>query len=103
MLLPLGALGLGAVFSGMLWYESFFGHTDSVAKFYRAMGEGYQARINRLLRTWAQMKIAGEVQLDAHLAKRAGVREEKPAEEDGPKIDPEYLASIRRGKSRGER
>ncbi len=40
----------------------------SVAKFYRAMGQGYQARINRLLATWAQMKIAEEMQLDAHLA-----------------------------------
>ena len=42
----------------------------SVARFYRAMGRGYHARINRLLRTWAQMKIAGEVRLDAYLAKR---------------------------------
>lgn len=42
----------------------------SVARFYRGMGRGYQARINRLLRTWAQMKIAGEVQLETHLAKR---------------------------------
>jgi uncharacterized protein (DUF4415 family) len=31
----------------------------SVAKLFRAMGEGYQARINRVLATWAQMKIAG--------------------------------------------
>jgi len=44
----------------------------SVARFYRGMGRGYHARINRLLRTWAQMKIAGEVQLDAYLAKRVG-------------------------------
>ncbi|PIV77877.1 MAG: hypothetical protein COW54_12340 [Rhodobacteraceae bacterium CG17_big_fil_post_rev_8_21_14_2_50_63_15] len=42
----------------------------SVARFYRGMGQGYQARINRLLRTWAQMKIAGEVRLDEYLAKR---------------------------------
>lgn len=39
----------------------------SVAKFYRAMGQGYQARINRLLATWAQMKIAEELQVEAHL------------------------------------
>ena len=45
----------------------------SVARFYRQMGRGYHARINRLLATWAQMKIAGEVQLDAHLARRAGM------------------------------
>ena len=30
---------------------------DSVAKFYRAMGQGYQARINRILALWAHMKI----------------------------------------------
>ncbi len=31
---------------------------ESVAKFFRAMGKGYQARINRILATYAQMKIA---------------------------------------------
>jgi len=31
---------------------------ESVAKFYRAMGRGYQARINRVLATFAQMRIA---------------------------------------------
>ena len=30
MLIPLGVLALGAVFSGMLWYGSFFGSTESV-------------------------------------------------------------------------
>ncbi|WP_208347260.1 NADH-quinone oxidoreductase subunit L [Pseudaestuariivita rosea] len=34
MLIPLGVLGLGAVFSGMIWYNSFFGHTDQVARFF---------------------------------------------------------------------
>ncbi|WP_085818468.1 NADH-quinone oxidoreductase subunit L [Roseovarius halotolerans] len=34
MLVPLGVLALGAIFSGMLWYSSFFGHTDQVAKFF---------------------------------------------------------------------
>jgi hypothetical protein len=34
----------------------------SVAKFFRAQGQGYQARINRVLGTYAQMKIA-EVRL----------------------------------------
>gem|GEM_PF-4536393 len=33
---------------------------ESVAKFYRAMGAGYQARISRILGLWANMKI-GEV------------------------------------------
>ncbi len=30
---------------------------ESVARFYRAMGKGYQPRINRILATWAQMRI----------------------------------------------
>ncbi|WP_417699669.1 NADH-quinone oxidoreductase subunit L [Pseudophaeobacter sp.] len=34
MLIPLGVLALGAVFSGMIWYGSFFGHADKVGKFY---------------------------------------------------------------------
>ncbi len=34
MLIPLGVLSLGAVFAGAIWYNSFFGHTDSVAKFF---------------------------------------------------------------------
>ncbi|WP_101067233.1 BrnA antitoxin family protein [Roseovarius salinarum] len=48
----------------------------SVAKFYRAMGRGYQARINRLLGTYARMKIAHEVRMDEMLAKRMAEREE---------------------------
>ncbi len=34
MLIPLGVLALGSIFAGMLWYNSFFGHTDQVGKFY---------------------------------------------------------------------
>ncbi|MEM8581194.1 MAG: proton-conducting transporter membrane subunit, partial [Pseudomonadota bacterium] len=34
MLIPLGVLALGAVFAGAIWYNSFFGHTDTVGKFY---------------------------------------------------------------------
>ena len=34
---------------------------QSVARFYRAMGKGYQARMNRVLATYAQMEI-GQVQ-----------------------------------------
>jgi len=34
MLIPLGVLALGAIFSGVVWYNSFFGHTDTVAKFF---------------------------------------------------------------------
>ncbi len=34
MLIPLGVLSLGAIFSGMIWYNSFFGKTDKVAAFF---------------------------------------------------------------------
>nr|WP_319948373.1 NADH-quinone oxidoreductase subunit L [uncultured Shimia sp.] len=34
MLVPLGLLALGAVFSGMIWYGSFFGDHDKVNKFF---------------------------------------------------------------------
>ncbi|WP_299612143.1 NADH-quinone oxidoreductase subunit L [uncultured Tateyamaria sp.] len=34
MIIPLGVLSLGAIFAGMVWYGSFFGHTDKVATFY---------------------------------------------------------------------
>ncbi|MGJ8615976.1 MAG: NADH-quinone oxidoreductase subunit L [Sulfitobacter sp.] len=34
MLIPLGVLSLGAIFAGMIWYNSFFGHAEDVAEFY---------------------------------------------------------------------
>ncbi len=34
MLVPLGVLALGAVFSGMIWYNSFFGDSARVASFF---------------------------------------------------------------------
>ncbi|MGB5864083.1 MAG: NADH-quinone oxidoreductase subunit L [Sulfitobacter sp.] len=34
MLIPLGVLALGSILAGMVWYSSFFGHTDKVADFY---------------------------------------------------------------------
>ena len=48
MLIPLGVLAVGAVLAGMVWYNSFFGHTDKVAKFYgipyaEAHGEANEA------------------------------------------------------------
>ena len=55
----------------------------SVARFYRAMGKGYHARINRLLATWAQMKIAGEVELEAKLKERLGWGEKVEVASEG--------------------
>ena len=34
MLIPLGVLALGAIFSGMIWYKSFFGSDADVNKFF---------------------------------------------------------------------
>jgi len=34
MLIPLGVLGLGAIFSGMIWYGSFFGEHSEVEQFF---------------------------------------------------------------------
>jgi NADH-quinone oxidoreductase subunit L len=34
MLVPLGVLSLGAIFAGMIWYNSFFGHAEDVGEFY---------------------------------------------------------------------
>ncbi len=34
MLLPLGALAIGSVFAGMVWYKSYFGHVDQVGNFF---------------------------------------------------------------------
>ena len=42
----------------------------SVARMFQAMGKGYQARINRILGTWLQMKMAGLMQEDVALSNR---------------------------------
>ena len=37
---------------------------ESVAKGFRSMGRGYQARINRILQTWLQLQILGHFDWD---------------------------------------
>ena len=45
---------------------------ESVAKYFRAMGPGYQSRINRVLATFAQMRIAQINAIDQrHRVRRA--------------------------------
>jgi len=34
MLIPLGVLSLGAIFAGMIWYDSFFGDAEDMGEFY---------------------------------------------------------------------
>ncbi len=42
----------------------------SVAKFFRAMGPGYQARINRVLRTYARFRMSKAQELWAYMETR---------------------------------
>ena len=42
----------------------------SVAKAFKAMGQGYQARINRILETWLQMRMAEKPALQKRLMER---------------------------------
>ena len=59
----------------------------SVVKMFRAMGGGYQARINRILATWLQMKMADLIGLEMSMiealvkADEDSDREETPPEE----------------------
>ena len=50
---------------------------ESVAKFFRAMGRGYQARINRLLGTYAQMMILKSRHDDTFLKEWRTARSER--------------------------
>ena len=43
MLIPLGALALGAVFSGMIWYNSFFGKEDRMREWFGMEAATHQA------------------------------------------------------------
>ena len=42
----------------------------SVARCFKAMGKGYQARINRLLQTWLQLRASGMLETDRVLRER---------------------------------
>ena len=43
----------------------------SVARSFKSMGKGYQARINRLLQMWLQMQAAGYLDRQTELKRRA--------------------------------
>ncbi|WP_116084006.1 NADH-quinone oxidoreductase subunit L [Tropicimonas sp. IMCC34011] len=69
MLIPLGVLSLGAIFAGMIWYGSFFGHADQVARFYDI--------------PLAEQHEAGEAHAEAEEGHAAGTPSEEAAEEHG--------------------
>ncbi|WP_375262789.1 BrnA antitoxin family protein [Palleronia sp.] len=53
---------------------------ESVAAYYRAMGQGYQARINRVLKAYAQMRIAKVSAIEREAEEVVIVEPPKPAE-----------------------
>ena len=68
----------------------------SVARFFRAMGNGYQARINRVLSTWAQMKIAGMLREREEIERRFGwVMARDAAAEDAGEEGPGFSVTRR--------
>lgn len=59
---------------------------QSVARLFKGMGKGYQARINRILQLWLQMKMAGLVEESAGLIERRQqvlAREKRTGERPG--------------------
>mgnify|MGYP001820788511 CR=1 FL=1 len=54
---------------------------ESVAKFYRALGKGYQARVNRVLATYAQLKISNVRAFEAFRAEKEREERERWADE----------------------
>ncbi|RJL14505.1 NADH-quinone oxidoreductase subunit L [Paracoccus siganidrum] len=66
MLVPLGVLALGAVFSGMVWYNSFFGKEDSVRGFF-GMPEVVAQHEEPAESTEGATALEGSVAEDAHV------------------------------------
>ena len=58
-----------------------------VVRFYRAMGNGYQERINRLLSTWMNMKMADELRIMEVIEGRLGLDEYLDREVGGESKD----------------
>ncbi|MBS0124303.1 NADH-quinone oxidoreductase subunit L [Thetidibacter halocola] len=80
MLIPLGVLSVGAVFAGMIWYNSFFGHTDQVAKFF---GVPYHAEESHS----AADAGHGEATADAHGQPAADTHAAAPADHGEAKAE----------------
>ena len=58
---------------------------QSVARMFRRMGKGYQARINRILQTWLQLKMSESIGLEQEMAdslRRASEAADKNAADD---------------------
>jgi NADH-quinone oxidoreductase subunit L len=75
MLIPLYVLAVGAVFSGMVWYGSFFGHTNKVAKFF---GVPYAEASEHGEETSLGAEAAPRDDHADETAQDVGAKEEKP-------------------------
>jgi NADH-quinone oxidoreductase subunit L len=64
MLIPLGVLALGAVFSGMIWYNVFFGEVDKVRAWFGMPPEAHQAEAGAEHGAEGDHAAAGETAAD---------------------------------------
>ncbi len=63
----------------------------AVIAIFRKMGEGYQARINRILETWLQMKMAEKAVFQKEVMEAVGeAREDKNREDVGDFMKQQY-------------
>ncbi|EAP76061.1 NADH-quinone oxidoreductase subunit L [Roseovarius nubinhibens] len=101
MLVPLGVLALGAVFAGMIWYNSFFGKTDKVANFFNvpfvaeaAHGDDHGAAKDDHGAEAKADDHGTEAKADDHAAADAGHGEDKAhGKADGKAAKPHYVLS----------
>jgi NADH-quinone oxidoreductase subunit L len=101
MLVPLGVLALGAVFAGMIWYNSFFGKTDKVANFFNvpfvaeaAHGDDHGAAKDDHGAEAKADDHGAEAKADDHAAADAGHGEDKAhGKAEGKAAKPHYVLS----------
>lgn len=63
----------------------------AVIAIFRKMGKGYQARINRILETWLQMRMADKAQFQRRVMARVqDARDDRDREDVGDKMKDEY-------------
>ena len=72
MLVPLGVLALGAVFSGMVWYNSFFGDHAQVNKFFGIPAQHAEADAGHGEETAAEDQAAADATHDEAATQEGG-------------------------------
>ena len=104
MLIPLGVLALGAVFSGMLWYSVFFGDEDKVrnwfgmeAAHHAAQGEAAAETAEAPVAVTEAAPAEGAVATEAAPAEGAVATEAAPAEMAAAEPVPHHAAVAPKG------